>query len=111
MSKHRTITGFGPTVIKTSGTSTWARFGPCLAKQVAIQAVFSGSSNGQAVKLEAMLSTLSTVAGAFRTVASIKSSQKGFVLGTSSGPLSVVRANSTKIKSAGTVQLVFAAVT
>lgn len=111
MSKHRTITGFGPSVIKTTGTSTWARFGPCLAKQVAIQAVFTGSSNGQAVKLEGMLSTLTTAAGAFRTIVSIKSSQKGIVLGTSSAPLSFLRANSTKIKAAGSVQVVFAAVT
>lgn len=111
MSKHRTITGFGPSVLKTTGTSTWTRFGPVVAKQIGIQAVFTASSNGQAVKLEGMLSTLTTAAGAFRTIASIKSSQKGFVMATSSGLVSFVRAKSTAIKSANSVQLVFAAVT
>lgn len=111
MSKHRTITGFGPSQITTTGISPWFRFGPALAKQICIQAIFSGSSAGQAVKLEAMLSTLTTAAGAFRTVVSAKSSQKGVLMGTSSGALSFVRANSTKIKAAGSVTLVFAAVT
>ena len=110
MSKHRTITGFGPTLMKTSGTSTWARFGPCFGKQMWGQAVFTGSSNGQAVTLQAMLSTLSTVAGAFRTLITIKSSQKGIIQGTSSGAACFVRIKSTAIKAAGSVQFVVAAI-
>ncbi len=110
MSKHRAITGFGPTAILTTGKSAWQRFGPCTAKQVGIQALFSATSAGQSVKLEAMLTTLSTLATRFRTIASIKSSQFGIVMGTSSAPLAVVRANSTKIKAGANVTLIFAAV-
>lgn len=110
MSKHRAITGFGPTIFTTTGVGKWQRFGPCTAKQVGIQALFSATSAGQSVKLEAMLTTLSTRSGRFRTIASIKSSQFGIVMGTSSGPMAVCRANSTKIKAGGNVQLVIAAV-
>lgn len=119
MSKHRAITGFGPTVIKSSNktstsattvVSTWFRWGPATAKQLALQAIFSGSTAGQSVKVEAMFTTLSTAAGRFRTIATIKSSQAGFVMGTSSGPFAMVRTNSTKIKAGGNVQTVLLAV-
>src|SRR5258708_24907513 len=93
MSKHRAITGFGPTAILTTGKSPWQRFGPCTAKQVGIQALFSATSAGQSVKLEAMLTTLSTLATRLRTIASIKSSQFGIVMGTSSAPPAGGRAN------------------
>jgi len=110
MSKHRTNIGFGPTVITststgTTWTGTWQQLGPFIPNRCAIQAKFSGSSNGQIVKLEGVLTTLST---SVVTIAQRLSSQKGTqIMSTVANQLvNYVRGHSTKMKAAGTINLV-----
>ena len=111
MAKDRVITGFGPTSIVLSAslgtTSAWLRFGPFTGNQLVGQCKYSGSSNGQSVKLQAVLSTNSTVA---TQLMQIKSSVKTQVASTSALKFCFVRASSTALKAAGTATIHFAAV-
>jgi len=114
MSTHRTITGFGNTVLASTSTGTtwtgaWQQCGPFLANRCAIQASFGGSSNGQSVKLEGVLTTTST---AVVVIAQRKSSQKGTqIMSTVSNQLiNWVRGHSTLMKANTVVKLYFSAI-
>lgn len=104
MPKDRVITGFGPTnltVISTGAATkagTWVQFGPITGKNLGIMATFSATSAGQSVWLQGLMGT--TASTNARNIAQRKSSQKTlFTMGTSSGVITHVRINSTKIKA------------
>jgi hypothetical protein len=103
MSKHRSITGFGPAAITLERTSAsnatnWLPLGIFRGNQLEVAAVFSATSAGTKAKFQATLST--AVAGLVVNLSSWTSTQTGTLnQSTSTGLFGWVRLASTDMST------------
>jgi len=115
MARDRVNAGFGPSVIRLTATtaatetSTWVRWGPFKGANLVYQGVFSGTSNGQRIRMQGTLTTASTKGIVSFTL--VNSSGTGAqVYSGSTGTFAFVRLKSTGLTGSNVVDVYFAAV-
>lgn len=115
MARDRVNTGFGPSILRVTGTtaaadeSGWMPWGPCKAVNVVCFAKFStDSTNGNTVKLRTRISTGSTRGQQSFTV--IKSSAATATAWGSTGMVCYIQAYSSVLANTRTVDLYVAGV-
>ncbi len=123
MGKARSITGFGPTSLTLSGTSSengpWIKFGPFSGKNLTGFASFTDAATSQAAVIEGTLTTASTAAfqdiinfGDLTTASgTVSDGPKNSTLAASTNMFGFVRITTTSLASTGTmaVTVTFAA--